>query len=195
MVKLWQRYLDLFPSSKFAAQARDRQSRWSDRCQEEIKRGFQVFIDEAYVRLIKGPSHQLAGRPWDPEIFGQNAAPDPYALLVMNDEVVGYTPVARDAFHPVWKLGSDVLRVSDTQQLTIVIRDRDIAEKAVIALLGTSLFTFSGIQSARAALKEDHDDNIGKWIGTINELMKQGQNGSLQAGDFKQLKVRVIRPQ
>jgi hypothetical protein len=195
MVKLWQNFIDRFPSSRLALQARERQERWRVRAQEEINRGFRVSVEEALVRRAKGVTHQLmAGRPWDPELFGQSFAPDPYALVVMDGEVVGYTEVARDTYRAAWKQKSDVLRVSDSQEVEIVIRDRDVAEKAVIALLGTGLFTFSGIQSARTALKEDHDDDIGKWRGSILDLIKQGRSGQLRAGDFERLKVRVERP-
>ena len=195
MAGRWQSYLDRFPSSRFAAQAREKQARWRDRAQEEIKRGFQIIIDEVQVRQLKGPSHQwMAGHPWDPQIFGRSAAPDPFALLVLNNDVVSYTQVARDSFHPIWAQPCEALHVSDSQEVTILIRDRDVAEKAVIGLLGTGLFTFSGIQSARDALKENNDDTIGKWAGTIHELMDQGQSGNLRAGDFDHLKVRVVRP-
>lgn len=195
MVKLWQNYLDRFRSSRFAAAARERQERWRVRAQEEIKRGFRVVIEEALVKPAKGPTHQLmSGRPWDPEVFGKSFAPDPYAFVVMNGEVASYTEVAYDTYRPVWKQGSEVFRVSDSQEVEILIRDRDVAEKAVIALLGTRLFTFSGFQAARSALKEDHDDDVGKWRGSIRDLIEQGRSGQLHAGDFERLKVRVERP-
>ncbi|HXU38177.1 MAG TPA: hypothetical protein VN937_17605 [Blastocatellia bacterium] len=195
MIRLWHGFVDRFPSSRFAAEAREKQARWQDRDQEEIKRGFQVIIDEVEIRPVKGPSHQLmAGRPWDPEIFGRSSAPDPYALLMLNNEAVSYAPVARDSLHAVWGQASEVLRVSDTQEVTIIIRDRDVAEKAAIALLGSSLFTFSGLQAARSALNQDNDDMIGKWTGTIHDLIDLGSNRTLRAGDFDHLKVRVVRP-
>jgi hypothetical protein len=192
----WKQYLERFPNSKFAEQARQAKSRWERRHQEEMERGFQVVFEEAEIAPVKGPSHGLlAGHTWDPEVFGASSAPDPYALLVINGDVRAYTPVVRDSFHPVWKKRSDVLQVSDEQQVSVVVRDRDVAEKALVLLMGTKLFSFGGIQAARAALKEDNDDDICRWTGTVRELMERGDNGLGHVQDCVKLRVRVVRPQ
>jgi hypothetical protein len=136
----------------------------------------------------------MEGRSWDPEMFGASAAPDPYALLMIDGTVVAYTQAVKDSFHPVWRQQTAVLHVSDDKELTIALRDRDVAEKATVLLMGKGLFTFSGIAAASAALKEDHDDDICRWTGTLRELMGKGAAGLGRVGDCEQLRVRVTRP-
>ncbi|HEY3138506.1 MAG TPA: C2 domain-containing protein [Blastocatellia bacterium] len=195
MSKMWDEYTNKFPRSKFADSARQKKSRWEAKLQEEIARGFVLVLEDAQVRPVKGSAHGwMAGHTWDPEIFGASAAPDPYALLLINGKVEAYTQPIKDSFHPVWKQQTPVLHVSDDQDLTIAVRDRDVAEKVAVLLMGKGLFTFSGIMAATAALKEDHDDDICKWTGTIRELMDKGAAGLGRVEDCEQLKVKVTRP-
>lgn len=195
MAKMWEEFSSKFSRSKFADSARQKKIRWEAKLQEEIGRGFQIVIEEAKVRLVKGPSHGwMAGHPWDPDIFGPSAAPDAYALLLIGGRVEAYTGVAQDSFHPAWRQPAPVLHVNDDQDLTITVRDRDVAEKASVLLMGKGLFTFSGIAAATAALKEDHDDDICRWTGTIRELIEKGAAGLGSVGDCEQLRVRVMRP-
>jgi hypothetical protein len=195
MAKMWDEFAAKFSRSKFAGLARQKKARWEAKLQEEIGRGFQIVIEGAQVRPVKGPSHGwMEGHPWDPEMFGASAAPDPYALLLINGSVEAYTQAVKDSFRPAWRQQAAVLHVSDEQELTIAVRDRDVAEKASVLLMGKGLFTFSGIAAATAALKEDHDDDICRWTGTIRALMEKGAAGLGRVGDCEQLRVRVTRP-
>ncbi|HVG17627.1 MAG TPA: C2 domain-containing protein [Blastocatellia bacterium] len=195
MAEMWQHYLDRFPGSGNAETARQKRLRWDAKLKEEINRGFQIILEEAEVEKVKGPSHGLmAGRPWDPEIFGCSTPPDPYAVLLVNSQPAGYTLPARDTCHPVWHKQSDVLTVSDEQEVSIVVRDRDVAEKATVLLLGHGLFTFSGAAAAAAAIKRDDDDDICRWVGSIHELIESGEKRLTYVGDCRRLRARVVRP-
>ena len=195
MAKMWDEYAAKFSRSKFAGLARQKKARWEAKLQEEIGRGFQIVIEYAQVRPVKGPSHGwMEGRTWDPEIFGASAPPDPYALLLISDKVEAYSQAVKDSFRPAWRQQAAVLQVNDEQELTIAVRDRDVAEKASVLLMGKGLFTFSGIAAATVALKEDHDDDICRWTGTIRDLMEKRAAGLGRVGDCEQLRVRVTRP-
>ncbi|HWP44761.1 MAG TPA: hypothetical protein VNO14_16045 [Blastocatellia bacterium] len=194
MAKQWQDFITRFPTSALTPQAQERQRRWEAKHQEEIKRGFQIIIEGAVVDRLKGPSHGLmAGRPWDPEVFEAQSAPDPYVIVLVDGQVFEQTHVAKDSFKAAWNQLTKVLQVSDENEVTILLRDRDVAEKAAIALMGKSLFTYGGVQAARQALKEDNDDDIGKWTGTLHELMKRGKD-RFRIGDSGELWLRVVRP-
>jgi hypothetical protein len=194
MAKMWDEFALKSYRSKFADLARQKKARWEAKLKEEIGRGFQVLIEEAQVRPVKGPSHGwMEGHTWDPEMFGARAAPDSYALLLVGGTVEAYTQAVNDSYRPAWRQAA-VLHVNDEQELTIVVRDRDVAEKASVLLMGKGLLTFSGIQAATKALNEDHDDDICRWTGTIREMMEKGAVGLGRVGDCEQLRVRVTRP-
>jgi hypothetical protein len=195
MSKMWDDYAAKFSRSKFAELARQKKASWEAKLQEEIGLGFQIVIEETQVLPVKGPSHGwMDGHTWDPEMFGASAAPDPYALLLIGGRVEAYTQAVKDSFHPAWRPQGAVLRVTDQQELTIAVRDRDVAEKASVLLMGKGLLTFSGITAATKAINEDHDDDICRWTGTIRALMEKGAAGLGRVGDCVQLRVRVTRP-
>jgi hypothetical protein len=195
MVKLWDGYIARFPNSVFTGLARESKRRWESRQQEEMKRGFYIIFDEGEVNRVKGSSHGLmAGHSWDPQFFEAQAAPDPYVVIELGKNVKDYCPVVKDSFHPVWHRKVDVMGVSDEEELTITMRERDVAEKSIILLLGPSLFTFNGIAAATNVLKQDNDDNIGRWSGSIRELLEASKNGPIQMGDSGRLRIKVIRP-
>jgi hypothetical protein len=195
MVKMWQDYLDRFPNSRNADAARQKKSRWDAKLKEETERGFHIILEEAEVEKVKGASHGLmAGHPWDPQFFEANLPPDPYAVLLVNGQPVGYSLPARDTYHSVWHKESDALHVSDEQEVSILVRDRDVAEKAAVLLLGKNLFSFSGVAAATAAIKQDNDDDICRWNGTIHDLIEKGENGLNHVGDCIRLRVKVTRP-
>jgi Skp family chaperone for outer membrane proteins len=195
MAKMWDEFAVKFPRSKFAESAHQKKTRWESKLQEEIARGFQIVIEEARVRPVKGPSHSwMEGHTWDPEMFGASAAPDPYALLLINGRVEGYTQAVKDSFHPAWQQQRTVVHANDEDDLTVAVRDRDVAEKASILLMGKDLLTFSGMAAASKALNEDHDDDICRWTGTLRELMEKRTAGLGRVGDCEQLRVSVTRP-
>jgi hypothetical protein len=112
----------------------------------------------------------------------------------VNGQPAGYTLPARDIYHPVWHRQSDTLRVSDDQEVTIMVRDRDVAEKAAVLLLGRGMFTFSGITAVAAAIKQDNDDDICRWTGTIRDLIEAADKRLAHISDCIKIRVRVIRP-
>lgn len=195
LAQRWADYLGRYPNSRNAEAARQKKARWEAKAQEEIQRGFIVIFVDAQIARVKGPTHaMMAGHAWDPEIFGASMPPDPYAILLVNGQPEGYTLPARDTLHPVWAKESNVLHVSDDQPVTLAVRDRDVAEKAAVLLLGKELFTFSGLTAATTALKQDNDDDICRWTGTLRELIDGGGKGLTNIGDCVRLQVRVVRP-
>ncbi len=191
MVKVWQEYSERFPNSKFTESARGKRARWEAKTQREIQRGFQIIIEEAEVKPVKGPSHgDMAGRSWDPEIFGASAAPDPYAVVVMNDQILLQTTKVEDSFHPVWNEGTGVLHVSDDQNVTIIVRDRDIDLTPLGGLLPHS--GALGAVVGGGLIPRNKDDDIGSWTGTIRELWKNGDLSNVE--DLQRIRVKVIRP-
>jgi hypothetical protein len=190
----WADFLGRYPNSDNAAAARQKRARWEAKAQEEIQRGFQIVFVEAEIARVKGATHgMMAGHPWDPEIFGASMPPDAYVVLLVNGQPEGYTPPARDTLHPVWLKESNLVHISDDQQVSLIVRDRDVAEKAVLLLLGKELFTFSGLTAAASALKQDNDDDICRWTGTLRELLDSRGNLT-NIGDCVRLRVKVIRP-
>ena len=195
MAKLWDGFITRFPKSPLAGLAMESKRRWEAKQQEEMKRGFVIYFEEGEVSRLKGTSHGImTGRPWDPEVFGAQAAPDPYLIIEMKSRATDYCPVVKDSFHPVWHRKVDVLPGSDDQELTITMRERDVAEKSSLLLLGVGRLSLSEIAAATDVLKRDDDDDIGRWSGTIRELMEMAKNGPVRIGDSGRLQVKVKRP-
>jgi hypothetical protein len=195
MAKLWDGFITRFPKSALAGLAMESKRRWEAKQQEEMKRGFVIYFEEGEVSRVKGPSHGImTGRPWDPELFGERAAPDPYVVIEIGSKATDYCPVVKDSFHPVWHRKVGVLPGSDEQELTITMRERDVAEKTSALLLGASRFSLSDIAAATEVLKRDDDDDIGRWSGTIRDLLEASKNGPVRIGDSGRMLIKVKRP-
>jgi C2 domain len=162
----WADFLGRYPNSDHAAAARQKRARWEAKAQEEIQRGFQVVFLEAEIARVKGAAHgMMAGHPWDSEFFGAGMLPDPYVVLLVNGQPAGSTLPARDTLHPVWLKESSVVHISDDQQVSLTVRDRDLI----------------------------NDDDICHWTGALHELIENRGNLA-NIGDCVRLRVRVIRP-
>ena len=208
MITMWQQYLDRSPASSFVDAARDKRDRWKVKLQKEIQRGFRIVIEEAEIKSVKGPSHtEYAGRPWDPELLGGSAAPDAYVLVKMQDQVIAASDKVQDSFHPAWQFDVGVVHVSDLENLTILVRERDVGRsmqsfnanmgtaKAVGTMMGMQMALPLELQLIATVLGQDNDDNICEWTGTIRDLIsRDGGSVVLQAGDCERLLVRVTRP-
>ncbi len=194
MAKIWQDYLDKSSDSNFADSARQRKARWEAKVRQEIKQGFRLIIVEARIKPVKGPAYgKKAGQPWDGKVFGSDSAPDPYAVVLVNGQLVAQTPSIKNSFHPVWNYDGGVLHVSDEQELTITLLDRDVSGKFLrfLGVLGGSAPGVLGRAAESGSSREDKDDIIGTWTGTIGDLLDAGL---VSAGDFENLRVKVLRP-
>lgn len=192
MAKMWQEYADRFPDSSFAATARQNSEKWKEKAQAEIRRGFQIVVDRALVKPVKGPSHGAdAGRPWDPEIFGPDAPPDVHAVVTMNGQMLTQTAPVQNSLQPKWGEKTAVLQVSDEQQVTLVLRDRDVDLRQFARIAG--FIGPPGAGTLAAAAPANPDDEIGTWIGTIRELFKN-KGDWRNVGDAEAIRLKVIRP-
>jgi hypothetical protein len=193
MAKIWQDYLSKASDSSFADSARQRKARWDAKVRQEIKRGFRLFIVEARIKPVKGPAYgKKAGRPWKRKVLGSGSAPDPYAIMLVNGQMVAQTPSIKNSFHPVWNYDAGVLHVSDEQELTITLLDRDASGKFLrfFGLVGGSAPGVLG-RAAESGSRENKDDIIGTWTGTVGDL---SDAGPVSAGDFENLRVKLLRP-